>query len=58
MKKVEAKTGKRIVVFQEYKLEGAQICPECGRLLKDYDMKNLEVRGKISCLKCGAKLVK
>lgn len=59
MKKViDAKTGKVQVVFNEYKLEGSTACPECGRPFKDYDIKNLGTRGKISCVKCGAKLIK
>ena len=44
--------------FNEYELNGATVCPECHRSLKDYDIKNLEERGKISCSKCGAKLKK
>lgn len=59
MKKVvDVKTGRKITVFQEYKLAGSQVCPECGRSFKDFDIKNLEERGRISCVKCGAKLVK
>ena len=59
MKKVvDTKTGRKITVFQEYKLTGSQVCPECGRPFKDFDIKNLEERGRISCVKCGAKLVK
>ena len=59
MKKVvDTKTGRKITVFQEYKLAGSQVCPECGRSFKDFDIKNLEDRGRISCVKCGAKLVK
>ena len=59
MKKViDVKTGKKQVIFKEYKLDGAQVCPECGRPFKDFDIENLETRGKISCVKCGAKLVK
>ena len=59
MKKVvDTKTGRKITVFQEYKLAGSQVCPECGRSFKDFDIKNLEERGRISCVKCGAKLVK
>ena len=59
MKKiVDVKTGRKVTVFQEYKLEGAQICPECGRPFKDFDIKNLNENGKIKCVKCGAKLVK
>lgn len=59
MKKVvDVKTGRKITIFQEYKLNNSLVCPECGRPLKDFDVKNLEERGKISCVKCGAKLVK
>ncbi len=59
MKKVtDVKTGRKITVFQQYKLEGAQICPECGRPFKDYDIKRLSVNDYTRCPKCGAKLVK
>lgn len=58
MKIRDEKTKRVTVVFKEYELKGATTCPECGRRFKDYDIKNLEERGKISCVKCGAKLKK
>lgn len=59
MKKIiDLKTGRKQVIFNQYKLDGIQVCPECGRPFKDYDIKNLNIRGKINCVKCGAKLVK
>ena len=45
-------------MFKEYNLEGKDFCPECGRLFKDYDLKRLNECGRITCVKCGAKLVK
>lgn len=59
MKKiVDIKTGRKAVVFNEYKLDGKETCPECGRPFKEYDFKKLEENGKIKCIKCGAKLIK
>jgi len=58
MKIYDPKTKRNVVVFKEYELNGAMACPECKRSFKDYDIKNLEERGKISCVKCGAKLKK
>ena len=59
MKKiVDIKTGRKVVVFNEYKLNGSQVCPECGRPFKDYDVKRLEANGRTRCTKCGARLVK
>ena len=59
MKKVvDNKTGKVQVIFKEYKLEGSQVCPECGRPFKEYDIKRLNENGKTNCVKCGAKLIK
>lgn len=58
MKIYSEKYKRNIVVFNEYELNGATSCPECHRQFKDYDFKNLEERGKISCVKCGAKLKK
>lgn len=59
MKKVvDEKTGRKVVVFNKYKLNGSTICPECKRQFKPKDLKALEERGIISCLKCGAKLEK
>ena len=47
----------------KYTIELRKICDIYGReevekWFKDYDIKNLEERGKISCPKCGAKLKK
>lgn len=58
MKIRDEKTKRVTVVFKEYELNGATACPECHRSFKDYDFKNLEERGIISCVKCGAKLKK
>ena len=58
MKIYDPKTKRSTVVFKTYELNGAQACPECGRPFKDYDIKNLDERGTISCVKCGAKLKK
>ena len=56
MKIYDEKLKRSIVKFNEYELKGATTCPECHRSFKDYDIKNLEERGIISCVKCGAKL--
>ena len=58
MKIYDQKTGKATVVFKEYKLDGATACPECHRAFKEFDLKRLAENGKMSCLKCGSKLVK
>ena len=58
MKIYDEKLKRSIVKFNEYELKGATACPECHRSFKDYDIKNLEERGIISCVKCGAKLKK
>lgn len=58
MQVFDTKLKRNITVFKEYELNGAQVCPECHRSFKDYDIKNLEERGKINCIKCGAKLKK
>lgn len=58
MKYYDTKLKRNVVVFKEYKLNGSQVCPECHRPFKEFDIKNLEERGKISCVKCGAKLKK
>ena len=58
MKIFDDKLKRNIVKFNEYELKGATTCPECHRSFKDYDIKNLEERGKIRCPKCGAKLIK
>jgi len=57
MKVYDAKTKRNIVVFNEYELNAeAQACPECHRIFKEHDIKKLEENGKMSCIKCGAKL--
>lgn len=58
MKIYDPKTKRTTVVFNQYELNGATVCPECHRSFKEYDIKNLEERGTISCVKCGAKLKK
>lgn len=58
MKYYDARLKRNVVVFKEYELNGSHVCPECHRPFKEYDIKNLEERGKISCVKCGAKLKK
>lgn len=58
MKIRDEKTKQTRVVFNEYKLDGRQGCPECGRSFKEFDIKRLEENGRMSCLKCGAKLIK
>ena len=58
MKIYDAKTKRATVVFKEYQLNGSTACPECGRVFKEFDKKKLEENGRMSCLKCGAKLVK
>lgn len=58
MQVFDTKLKRNITVFKEHELNGAQACPECHRSFKDYDIKNLEERGKINCVKCGAKLKK
>ena len=58
MKIYDVKTKKNTVVFKEYKLNGAEACPECGRAFKEFDKNRLAENDKMSCLKCGAKLIK
>ena len=58
MKYYDAKLKRNVVKFNEYELNGVTACPECHRPFKEYDLKNLEEMGKISCVKCGAKLKK
>ena len=58
MKVYDPKTNKATVVFKEYKLDGAMGCPECHRAFKEFDLKRLEENGRMSCIKCGAKLIK
>lgn len=58
MKVYDERLKRNIVKFNEYELNGAKACPECHRAFKDYDIKRLYETGKISCVKCGAKLKK
>jgi DNA-directed RNA polymerase subunit RPC12/RpoP len=55
-KKVVAKNGKKETYFNKYVIGDSNVCPECHRTFKDYDLKNIEERGTISCVKCGSKL--
>ena len=57
MKVFNEKTKRTTVVFNEYKLTGDS-CPECGRALKEYDLKRLSDNGKTTCPKSGAKLLR
>lgn len=56
MKKVVAKNGKKETYFETFVIGDANTCPSCNRPFKDYDIKNIEERGTISCPKCGNKL--
>ena len=57
MKVFDPKTKRNIVVFKEYELDAEiQACPECHRSFKEYDIKRLAENGRMSCVKCGAKL--
>lgn len=58
MKYFDEKLKRNVVIFNEYKLDGAQACPECKRPFKPYDVKYLEENGRMRCSKCGAKLIK
>lgn len=57
-KVVDQKTGRKITIFKEYKLDGAQSCPECGRPFDKDDLRKFEESGKRNCKKCGARLIK
>lgn len=57
-KVVDVKTGRKITVFNKYKLNGQTFCPECGRQLDENDYHILEQADKRSCKKCGAILTK
>lgn len=57
-KKVVAKNGKKETYFNKYTIGDSNVCPECHRTFKDYDIKNIAERGTISCVKCGAKLTR
>ena len=56
MQKVVGKNGKKQTVFNSYVIGESNSCPECNRAFKEYDIKNLEERKVISCVKCGARL--
>ena len=58
MKIYDEKLKRNVVKFNEYELNGRTVCPECNRSFKDYDIKGLEEKGMIRCVKCGAKLKK
>lgn len=55
-KKVVGKNGKKETYFNKYVIGESNVCPECQRPFKDFDIKNIAERGTISCVKCGAKL--
>lgn len=55
-KRIVGKNGKKETIFNKYIIGESHSCPECQRPFKDFDLKNLEERGTISCIKCGAKL--
>lgn len=55
-KRIVGKNGKKETIFNKYEIGESNTCPECHRTFKDFDIKNLEERGTISCVKCGAKL--
>lgn len=55
-KRIVGKNGKKETIFNKYTIGESNVCPECHRPFKEYDLKNIEERGTISCVKCGAKL--
>ncbi len=55
-KRIVGKNGKKETVFHKYVIGESNSCPECNRTFKDYDLKNIQEMGTISCVKCGAKL--
>ena len=57
-KRIVGKNGKKETIFNQYVIGEGNSCPECGRTFKDFDIKNLEERKIISCVKCGAKLTR
>ena len=57
MKKiVNPKNGEKATYFETYIIGDSNSCPYCKRIFKDYDLKALEERGTINCVKCGNKL--
>ena len=58
MAKIVAKNGKKETYFNKYTIGDSNVCPECKRPFKEYDIKNIAERGTISCVKCGAKLTR
>lgn len=56
MKRVVQNNGKKQTYFNEYSLGESNACPECGRPLKENNLKYLEQNGKIRCPKCNSKL--
>ena len=56
MQKVINKQGAKETVFNKYVIGDSDICPECGRPFKDFDLEKLKTNKTMSCLKCGAKL--
>ena len=57
MKKiVNPKNGEKATYFETYTIGDGNACPYCKRIFKDYDLKALEERGTINCVKCGNKL--
>ena len=59
MKKVvDLKTGRKITIFNQYKLDRQTSCPECGRPFDENDLSIFNECGKRNCKKCGAKLIK
>lgn len=57
-KVVDPKTGRKITVFNKYKLDGRKSCPECGRAFDENDLELLEMNGHRNCKKCGSRLEK
>ena len=57
MKKViNQKTGQKIIYKETFTIGEGNTCPHCKRAFKPYDIKALEERTEISCLKCGNRL--
>ena len=58
MKVLDPKTKTVKVVFQEYTIGEASVCPECNQPLKERDYNLMKQIGYTRCIKCGAKLKK